>query len=266
VALTALLQNLAGAIQQRQQYQQNIAKDFLSLHTSQQVKQVTNNQDQALHCARLAGANMLTNLVSQPQGQMRVTPSQNSSATQGTRPQSSSVAERISTPLQQHFTSLAGTNLASRLAAQQLSQPTQASTQDQSLALARLAGARLLTDSQHYNRSKQGHNGIVAPPKPLQASKVRSQGALHGEKKKLVPNKARPTARVSRPPRLVLNKACLAGAESGDGSTRCRNLEPGTIAVPCRARGMPMDHNPLVRLFRFTSSRDSIFAHSLRSS
>jgi hypothetical protein len=248
-ALTALSQNVAGAIQQQQQqYQQNIGTDFLSLHTFQQVRHVTNNQDQALNFARLAGANMSPNLGSQPQGQMRVTPSQNSSATQGTRPQSGSVAERISAPLQQHFTSLAGTNLASRVAAQQLSQTTQASTQAQSLALARLAGARLLSDSQHSNRSKQGHNGIVAP-KPLLTSKLRSQGALRGEKKKLVPsNNARPSARVS-PTRLVLNKTYSVGAENGDGSTRFRNLVPGAIAVPCRARGMPMDHNPLVRPF-----------------
>lgn len=132
---------------------------------------------------------------------------------------------------QQQYRSLGGAqnNLMALLAAQQLAQlnnsiqglngsslglgnsnPSNAHNQEHALALARLAGARLLSTGDDTRTTSE------PPSCQMSTVETTSESPLFAHRKGLV-------------------SAVLEEAAHG------RNLEPGAIAVPCRARGIPMD-------------------------
>jgi len=186
--MSSLLQGLAGALNQQQQQQQqqqsqnnNGMNGIMSLLASQQLGQMSGGGN-GLDLSRLAGSGLFGNLQGSGSGDQ-----------------------------QQSNQAL---NLASLLNSQQGKQTGQ--NQDQALALARLAGARLLS----------------------------GDGSSNNEQDNLSLSRQKALASDNASPFISHRKTEPEEAARGN-----RNLEPGAIAVPCRARGMPMDHNPLTAYF-----------------
>ncbi len=201
--MSSLLQGLAGAFNQQHQHQaRNAPSDLLSLLSVQQFSHMGSG-GQGLDLTRLAASGLLANLQSAS---------------------NSAPVDQQPGPVQQ------AQALANLFSSQQGNKSNQ--TQEQALALARLAGARLLSsDESHRSESarKDSDSG---------------QDRVKQQKEPMINNSSS----------FVANRQSATTPDVADDSARGRNLEPGAIAVPCRARGMPMDHNPLVRIFIFQSS------------
>jgi hypothetical protein len=137
-------------------------------------------------------------------------------------------------------------------------EPQQALLTDHNLILARLAGARLLTGTglQQTNGSLQG----IAAPAPANQPLSRLSPQFNAVKPpNLAPQNANPVQMASRTlsgaparPAAYHSRILKPQADSGsdDDPPSCGlEIAPGSTAIPCRARGMPMDHNPLVCSF-----------------
>jgi hypothetical protein len=186
--MSSLLQSLVGAIHQQPQQTRNGAPDLMSLLGASLYSQ-TGQGGQGLDVSRLTNAGLLGNIQT--------------------------------TGNHQSVSSQHGQVLANLLNSQQGIQVKNA--QEQALALARFAGARLLSvdDSRRIESSRKETEGIADSLSRQQDNDTNL-------------------------PSLFAQRKGATSVEAVDDAARGRNLEPGAIAVPCRARGMPMDHNPLV--------------------
>lgn len=195
--MSSLLQNLAGALNQQQQQQppRNGAPDLMSIFAASQYSQ-TGQAGQALDVSRLTSTGLLGNI-------------QNAlSSTAGDQQSARTLANLLSSQ-------------------QGIHQVKQA--QEQALALARFAGARLLSTNDttcRIDSSRKETEGITAS---LQLNRQQENDANLSS--------------------FFTQRKEATSVEAVDDPTRGRNLEAGAIAVPCRARGMPMDHNPLTAYF-----------------
>lgn len=189
--MSSLLQGILSLGQQQQQQQQrnprNGLNDVLSLLSAQ-----AGSGGQGVDLSRLAASGLLGSLQGGGGG--------SGSDYQSSQPQ----------------------NLSSYLKSQgNQSSPTQ--EQALALALARMAGARLLSGD---DASSSDANGGAKANTSRQTRSVESDNSS---------------------PFFAHRKNIIS--DTASESTRGRNLEPGAVAVPCRARGMPMDHNPLTAYF-----------------
>jgi hypothetical protein len=194
-AMSSLLQGLLGIGQQQQRNPRNGLNDVLSLLSAQQQLGQSGSGCQGVDLARLAASGLLGNL--QQGGDHQSGQSQ---------------------------------NLANFLGSQG-NQSNQ--TQEQALALARMAGARLLSGDDTRGDPSRDANEAAKANLNRQTRGMESDNSspFFAHRRNLI-------------------------ADTAADSARGRNLEPGAVAVPCRARGMPMDHNPLVRTDNLNATID----------
>jgi hypothetical protein len=220
--LAALQRSLAGVVQQQPQQQSQQYQQQQQQQQQQYQQQQQQQQQQQLLSLILGGANIQSIQAAFAAAQPQPTP----------QPQ-----QAPSQP-----------------------QPQQVQLTDQNLILARLAGARLLAGAglQQMNGLSQGiavpapanpplsllspQMNAVKPPNPAPQIANPVQIAI----RTLSGAPALPAAHHN--PTLLKPQADYSGSDDEPPSHAIK-IAPGSTAIPCRARGMPMDHNPLVRSF-----------------